>query len=1112
MRVVPVEGRTLESITSELLDVLTPETQDKVFLNAMTARQICSMTYRENVLPRNSSDANILVPQDLYQTKLNQLWRYPPHITVDFLVRRPTREAVLRITGGFAVSRYLRYGEHRLFGRAMKRMYIAQACQVQTPTDFGTARIEGKTYNVSEAGAFRPISVQPVFYEFSAELKITPDSRGELLSRAGEIPFQRATIKVFNETSGGSWSADPSASLSSISAEHEPSIPPPDRGERQAFIDLISGPVRFALLVQAEEEPGIGEEWMRLTVRLVNTQSYHQSPPRDLEWRQMSMIFPYLSIDTKSLEVRIPPQQHMEVLSEAIERTDDERGVSYLDLYHAHNGVLARSTEDATKLVVTMFGVFDRVREKPVEGPPVQELVNDNAGLLAAMNLLSTAQKERLQANSGYLDTIRAVILSLQESEQVAGDFLYKFQWEAIQLRIAHILEGEEGTTTVIKAPTGAGKTAVFMGNAALFCLLVGKRVVMVFPTRILNEDMFRRLTRFIYSVRKNTRRDITGGIFIGTSDPLYNPIAYPEEGKQMLQYGTCPACGGHNTIIARSSDQQQGNRLVGRCDACGHAIDYMYGPRDASNFLPTITIATPDKLFYEATVSGAEAFPLRFFGGLFKRCTCGYCAPAMDRRTPVVNCRNCGRQVRLSGPESAPIGYYVFDEVHSLYGLTGTLLSIFLATLNLVHSKIQDWKDRYIVDGLKEQPTYEVGTATITNEIKLMHEITRYEESKIQSFPTKTEYPEYFVPDESQVRYRTLVILPIAKAARTTVSYSLLDSYQDFHLNDWREGLAGLVPLGKGVNALNAYDFILGYLFRKSDGYVLKRTIEDLGRQRLNTSLRVEFLSGDSTTRQVAQIFERAQRNQIELLLANMVISLGLDIRNLNNVIMMGIPKTMTEYIQIAGRTGRGTMPGHVTVHLLPSNPRDMFVFENFHHVMSDVEGYFDTMPIESTNAYAAQIILPNVFKALLAAISYRPYSYCLTAQGASRYFGDSRLGSQRYKQGMYDLMLVLTDNATPEGVKREILKQTEEEIRYYLGRWVGLRGQGQWISNWLEREQLLLQTLRERTGRDIKVTVDDTRLLAAIEQQLSISSIGREYTYEDEATEEEDRDTVEG
>ena len=1101
MNVVPAPGRTVESLTAELLNELTPDTDDKALLNAITARQVSCMTYRENVLPRNSSDANILVPQDLYNAKLNQLWRYPPHISVDFLVRRPQASQTLRIQGGFAVPRYLLYGEHRLFGRAMQRRYLAQTLEITTPGDFGTVDLDGNTYSISEAGAFRPTSVQPAFYEFSAEIEVTPDANGSLFSHTQEIRELRQTVKAFNESLGR---------YVDLSATGQQLIPQPGSNERLAFVDLLYGPVRFALIVDAQEEPGTGNEWVRLIVRLVNIQSYHRRPPKDLEWRRLSMICPYLRLFPGSLEVKIPRQQHAEVLAGSLSHTGEGRRNSYVDSYRAHNAVLTRSTQDANKLVVTMFGVFDRLRETPVRGPAVSELVGDDARLLAAMNRLSPAQKDRLRV-SEHLATIRAVIQSLRESEQIAGDFLHRFQWEAIQQRIAQIVDGEPSTTTIIKAPTGAGKTAVFMGNAALFCLITGKRAVMVFPTRILNEDMFRRLTRFIHAVRKNTGRDITGGIFIGTSDPLYRPIAYPEEGKQMLQYGTCPECGHRNSIIARRLGAEQGERVAGRCDVCNHVIDYMYGPREASDYLPTITIATPDKLFYEATVSGAEQFPLRFFGGLFKRCLCGYCVPAMDRRTPAQNCKNCGRQVGLAGPEGSPIGYYVFDEVHSLYGLTGTLLSIFLATLNLVHNKIRDWRDRYVVEGFTEVPTYEVGTATIANEIKLMHEITRYDESQIASFPDADSYFDYFALDESRVRFRTLAVVPIAKAARTTVSNSLIDSYNDFHLSGWKEGLGDLAPSGTEELAASAYDFILGYLFRKSDGYVLKRTVEDLTRQRLQTPLRVEFLSGDSSSRQVAQIFERAQSNEIELLLANMVVSLGLDIRNLNNVLMMGIPKTMTEYIQIAGRTGRGELPGHVTIHLLPSNPRDMFVFENLHHVMSDVEGYFDVMPIESSNAYAAQIVLPNVFKALLAAVSYRPRSYCLTAPSASRYFGDASFGSRRIRHCTWDLMRVLTDDATPEGVKREILRQTEAEIRYYLGRWVGLRGQGHYLSKWFQSEQLLLLTLRERAGRDIRVAVDDSRLLSAMTEQLGVTSLGREYTYEDEAVEEEGVDAVE-
>src|SRR5713226_10409683 len=90
--------------------------------------------------------------------------------------------------------------------------------------------------------------------------------------------------------------------------------------------------------------------------------------------------------------------------------------------------------------------------------------------------------------------------------------------------------------------------------------------------------------------------------------------------------------------------------------------------------------------------------------------------------------------------------------------------------------------------------------------------------------------------------------------------------------------------------------------------------------------------------------------------------------------MVMLGVPRSFTQYVQTAGRTGRGRAPRHVSVILQSYYPRDVYLYRHFHAVLSDISGYYDVLPVRSTNLYCAEQVFGNVAKAILSAICMRP------------------------------------------------------------------------------------------------------------------------------------------
>jgi len=171
-----------------------------------------------------------------------------------------------------------------------------------------------------------------------------------------------------------------------------------------------------------------------------------------------------------------------------------------------------------------------------------------------------------------------------------------------------------------------------------------------------------------------------------------------------------------------------------------------------------------------------------------------------------------------------------------------------------------------------------------------------------------------------------------------------------------------------------------------------------------------------------------------------------------------------MTEHVQTAGRMGRGDIPGHVTFHLIPSYPRDQFVYENFYSVLGDISGFYDKYPIQATNAYASQIIFPNILKMMMAATSY--YNYMLKTKNATICFSRND-GAKQLLQ--LDILKCLIHTTTPTSIKKQINELTQRELERLIQKFSQYSSSNRKISEVLGQDDELLFTLRARTGKEI-------------------------------------------
>lgn len=1049
----PVQ-QTLESLAGSLLDHLVPLSQDRPILDKLSTFHIAQSSFKADSLPRDAVDSNRLVPPMLHAQTKNLSWRFPPMMQTTFFIRAvPGDQPVLNVQALFGVASLIEYQEWRPSGATQRilRHYVANP-EINVPETFARVQLNGGEYCLRESEAsegFCRKTVQPIFYEAAITQVVSGSS-----TNIFDMPPVESTdtiIKAYHEPSKRTLQCTQVDLAKPQGLDNQL----PGDNPRWALVCLKTGNVCARLTLNVEYH----DDWQvfEVTVRLSNNLQTKSRRPPDHSTLLNSIIFPHLYITLSNAQYILGPQQHEACLEEV--RTSrpylSQQDRFIADLSTQTNCVLTRSTKSANVAVMTPFGVYDTVRVNPVMGPQLAIICRDIDSFISSSSLSESA-KEYICTGSYRSVCLLAVIRALRRAFRGTSGplvYLYAYQWKAIQNRIEMLASGITDKTTVIRAPTGAGKTLVFFANAAINYLLTGRRAVMTFPTRILNEDMFKRLTRFTYALREEIRAvdpelvdRINGGILIGTSDPSYRAIVSPIIGQMMVQYDGCPRCqeeGKRRKVICR---EVQG-RLVGVCEDknCAHKITYMAGPKEVEDVLPALTIATPDKLFYEATLSIPQR-SLRFFGAPCIRCQCGYHITLLNKAGQTgdtVTCEQCGKVIDKESAfkagtkvlpkvvKSAPL-YFVLDEVHSLYGMTATLISYFFSLLREMARSF----------GAEYKPTFETGTATIANEQKLIEAMTHQD---MMMFPDDTEFFDYFAVQADRIRYRSIIFMPVGKATRSTLTSAILSGHRG---NLPNAELAESI----GNQANGAYDFLLAYIPRKQNGYIVANEI-----RRVLDDRSIRFLSGDAPTATLVTLLQDILDGQTNLLLANMVVSLGIDIPRLNNMMMLGIPQSMTEMVQTVGRTGRGQYPGHVVVHLQPSIPRDEFVYRHFHRVMGDVTGYFDSKPVAPVNTYVSELVFVNVLHALLSTRLANDYRGCFCDDAGKWLAGNHRIVLGR-------MIKEILGRGGASDLQLEVARVIQSRLR---DAFIELSTKKGFLSDWARNNPDVLYSLRARADR---------------------------------------------
>lgn len=1028
---------TLHARILEYLQSARPHRQDTDALDAISADHIHSMTFRPHVEPMDAATANFLVPHDTGRALTDHVWRHPSILRLTLPLLAPAKSATVRLS--FSIPTYLGFV---IQGRQKPRARQTADEKHRPPNDFleipSRETLPAEAATAAYPPGVRKRSFQLNHRETEIQLPLDKDTTVQLVSR-GDTRVLRlydpSTQRVLDkESPREDWC---------MAVEQMETVHAELRGRRQTN----------PLSNQAE-----------YVIEVVNTTPINPEDARSqATWRPRTIIFPALYV---TLDGPQPYPTHDEAQFLQQPETDNERERRLAAIRdqapRSVNGVYTLLDTPTRRLSLAMTAVHDTPQLETRAGPAISDLT-DPAKLRNLLTGLSPAALQALTKDDGL--ALLSKVFQVVAKADTRVNNLYTFQWLAIKRRLELTLTGKTpGTCHLIKAPTGSGKTLVFMTSALIHFLWRHERVVIAFPTRILNEDMYLRLTRFIHHARALLpSSDITGGLLIGTKDPLYQAIAKPQPGESMVQFPECPACSSPRSIIATPRSP----RIIGICSQCHHAIDYMFGALEAADYLPSLLIATPDKLFYEATARpSAEAPAMRMFGGLYRPCSdCGAKSPYWwDFREKCIKCNG----TKLKPITRSMIGFWIFDEVHSLHGITGVFLSAFLSALQTYWLRSGDVNAR-----LPPRPLFgfEVGTATVANERELLTELTRLRDPRTDLVvtPADSEFHDHFTLNEKRTRYRTLVTIPIAAGYQESAARVMIHTRRNLlGRQDIQARLAAL--LGR-TNDKPPYPLNLTYVRTKDVGESLQREFRTRTQAILGASEFVPFVSGDTPHERLAKFYRDAQSGSITNFIGTVVVSLGLDIHSLNHMVLVSFPESITEFVQIIGRTGRSqVVPGHAHLILRADYPRDLEAYERFHYMLSDLRGYFDVHPMRRANQYAAHKIFPNVLRLVLAAYSAHANYYMMSVNKAiQRLTGDQNLQLQVLR----DVAATLAGG--PESPQfKNYLQSAYDELHNLLRGWSGST-MGGYLGAALTADELLLLSLRETDERDVRIRPAD-------------------------------------
>jgi hypothetical protein len=503
--------------------------------------------------------------------------------------------------------------------------------------------------------------------------------------------------------------------------------------------------------------------------------------------------------------------------------------------------------------------------------------------------------------------------------------------------------------------PTGGGKTEAYLGLMAMTVLHrrltlrdngAGTTVITRYTLRLLTSQQFQRAATLICALESIRRKSaerlgtsrISIGVWLGGSNSpntydeaveLVEKIKNDEVTTTSFQLETCPWCG--TEIIPKGQAPQEAWGISASNDSFR-----MNCPQVHCDFHDELPVSAVDADLYDRP-------PTCLIGTVDK-----FARMAWEPKAGVF---------LGSGSTPGP-SLIIQDEFHLISGPLGTIVGLYEAAFDVVMARNN------------ARPKVVASTATIRRAESQGEGV--FGRSTVLFPPAGISARDsYFVRyDEASPGRRYVGLMPQGHTPLTAMvqlSAALLQASEELDFDPPSDDAYwtlvayhnSLRELGKTVTL--AHDDIparIGVIASTEDG--IRRLGDD----------DILELTGNVSPAQIPRSIEkltkkRGEKGVISFVASTNMLSVGVDVQRLGLMLVVGQPKTTSEYIQASSRVGRKT-PGLVVTLYSPSKPRDRSHYESFLAYHSALYRYVEptsvtpfSVPARARGLHAGLVVL---------------------------------------------------------------------------------------------------------------------------------------------------------